>query len=75
MGRRVVRLPEFVLALVGVLLTIWGLWVLYTAIVNYEPQSEWPRSLSWVGAVFLLILGVGTLALARLEYRRGNSRE
>jgi hypothetical protein len=64
------KLPAFTLLLVGSLLTAWGLWVLYVAIVNYEPQSEWPRSFAWVGSVVVLALGVGLIAFGRAVHRR-----
>jgi sulfite exporter TauE/SafE len=65
----VVRIPAFVVLLVGSLLTAWGLWVLYTAIVNYDPQSEIPDWFSWAAAAVLLALGLGLLARAWIEHR------
>jgi uncharacterized membrane protein YidH (DUF202 family) len=64
------KLPSFILLLVGSLLTVWGAWVFYTAIANYEPQSELPRSFSWAASAVLLALGIGVLALGRAVHRR-----
>jgi hypothetical protein len=53
--------------------TVWALWVLYTAIVDYEPQSEIPRWFSYAAAVVLLTLGATMLILGRLVHRQSTS--
>jgi hypothetical protein len=64
------KLPAFILLLLGALLTAWGAWALYTAIVNYDPESEIPRSFSWAASVVLLSGGVGLVTLGRAVHRR-----
>jgi hypothetical protein len=71
--RGVVKLPEFVLFLLGLLLTAWGTWALVATIENYDPSSEIPRWVGWVFTALLLVLGVGGLAAAWRIYR-GRSR-
>jgi hypothetical protein len=71
--RGVVKLPEFVLFLLGLLLTAWGIRALVTTIENYDPNNDIPRWVGWVFAAFLLVLGVSGLAAAWRIYR-GRSR-
>jgi hypothetical protein len=71
--RGVVKLPEFFLFLVGLLLTAWGIWALVAAVENYDPNSEIPGWAGWVIAALLLVLGVSGLTAAWRIYR-GRSR-
>jgi len=57
-------------ALIGVLLTAWGLWVLYVGIANVDPGSEIPRWFAFPVAAALLAVGVWLLMLVRSARRR-----
>lgn len=61
-------------AVVGILFTAWGLWVLYVGIVNVDPGSEIPRWLAFVFVAALLAVGVWLLVLVRLAQRRRRLR-
>jgi hypothetical protein len=57
-------------AVIGILLTAWGLWVLYVGIANVDPGSEIPRWLAFPLAAALLAVGAWLLTLVRSEQRR-----
>lgn len=63
------RLPAFVLFLVGGLIAVWGLRVLYTAAFQ-NPPGEIPHWVLWPAALILLALAALLLALARSVHRR-----
>lgn len=64
------KLTAVLLLLGGVLLTGWGLFVLYVAANNYEARSEFPTWWGYAVAAVLLVLGGLLLALGRAAYRR-----
>ena len=64
------RLTALLLLVGGVLLTGWGLFVLYVAANNYEASSEFPTWWGYAAAAVLLVLGSLLLALGRATYRR-----
>ncbi len=57
-------------AVVGLLLTAWGLWALLVGIANAEPPSEIPRWFAFVLAGALLPVGIWLLTLVRTRGRK-----
>lgn len=63
------KLGPFLGYMAALICLTWSIWLVIAGIINYDPQSEIPRTLLFIVAGFAAVIGLFAFLAARGAFR------